>query len=223
MSDAPSSAHVVRYTEADAAGRLHSEICLRNGPPLIAALAPWLSGASGAALEIGSGTGQHAAALSLAFPALALHASDPDETHRRSAGAWAQTLRVPPRPVFELDAARTWSDRPDISALGPLAAILAINVIHIAPAAVLAGIVRGAAARLGPSGLLIFYGPFRQEGIPLGPGNAAFDARLRESDPAWGLRAVGEIDALAAEGRLARGALIEMPAQNHLLIYRKAR
>ena len=47
----------------DADARLSAPSAVRNIPPLIAALVPWLAGRAGPVLEIGSGTGQHAAWL----------------------------------------------------------------------------------------------------------------------------------------------------------------
>jgi len=221
----PSSGHTARYRPGDVAsapdGRLFSDVFLRNAPPLIAALTPWLSGRSGPALEIGCGTGQHAAAYALAFPAVDWWPSDLDEWHRASAAAWAAHLRAPERPPLTLDASTDWAARDDIAALGLLSAVYAGNVTHIAPFTVTEGIVAGAGRALAPGGLLIFYGPFVVAGKMVGPGNAAFDARLRTSDPAWGLRDTGMIEALAEAAGLSPAALVAMPANNRLLIFRK--
>lgn len=221
----PSSGHTARFRPGDVAsapdGRLYSEVFLRNAPPLIAALAPWLAARTGPVLEIGCGTGQHAAAFALAFPGLDWWPSDLDEMHRASAAAWAAHLRAPGRPPHDLDASTDWADSAAIAALGPLSAVYAGNVTHIAPFAVTQGIVAGAGRTLAPGGLLIFYGPFVVAGKTIGAGNAAFDAQLRAADPEWGLRDTAAIEALAEGAGLAPAALIAMPANNRLVIFRK--
>lgn len=225
MGTAPTSRHIARYhagnADGAADGRLHSPVFARNSPPIIAALAPWLSERTGAALEIGSGTGQHAGAFALAFPGLDWWPSDPDPGHRASIAAWRASLRLPARAALDLDAAADWPLLPAVAVLGPLAAILALNVIHIAPVAVARGIVAGAGQALSPGGVLVFYGPFKEHGRHIGDGNAAFDAGLRAENPDWGLRDIAEIGTLAAKAGLGFAALQAMPANNRLLVLRK--
>lgn len=219
----PSSPHSRVYrtgpAEGPADGRLISPVFLRNSPPLIATLARLLGDRSGPVLEIGAGTGQHAAAFALAFPELIWRASDPDPLHRASITAWARELRAPEHPPLDLDAVGDWADRPEVTSLGPLTAVVSINVIHIAPIAVAQGILRGAGGALAPGGLVVFYGPFREDGAHTGPGNATFDARLRAEDPAWGVRDTGEITRFAATEGLVPHTLIPMPADNRLLVF----
>ena len=219
----PTTGHRARY-RAERSGdvRLYSEVFPTVGPPLIAALAPWFGQAHGTVLEIGAGTGQHAAAFARAFPALAWHASDPDPLHRASITAWAKALRVPARTPLDLDASADWAEMPEVAALGQLSAVISCNVIHIAPIAVAEGIVAGAGKALAPGGLLIFAGPFAVHGHQIGPGNAAFDARLRADDPAWGVRDVAEIEALGEAAGLEFASLQALPAHNRLLILRMA-
>ncbi|WP_226782665.1 DUF938 domain-containing protein [Oceaniglobus trochenteri] len=225
MTAAPPSRHTARYSPDNAAsapdGRLFSPVFARNFPPVLAALVPWLAGCRGAVLEIGCGTGQHAAGFALAFPGLAWWPSDPDGGHRASARAWAAELRAPERAPIALDAGEDWAALPGVRALGPLRAVLSMNVIHIAPPAVMRGIVAGSASVLAPDGLLIFYGPFLEEGQPTAPGNAAFDAGLRADNPDWGLREVGTLRRLAGEHGLTLAAQVAMPANNQLILFRK--
>ena len=206
MAAAPTSTHAARYrgrvSDDPADVRLQSPVFLRNSPPLLVALAPWFSGRTGPVLEIGAGTGQHAAAFRLGYPALDWLASDPDPDHRASVAAWADAAGLPARPVLDLDAAADWAAAPEVAALGPLTAVVAMNVIHIAPIAVAEGIVRGAGRALGPHGLLVFYGPFRENGAHTGEGNRRFDEGLRAENPAWGVRDTAEIGAMAAAAGL---------------------
>ncbi len=148
----PSSGHSVRYrpgqVQASPDGRLHSEVFARNAPPLIAALAPFLAWRSGAVLEIGCGTGQHAAAFALAFPGLSWVPSDHDGMHRDSAAAWAAHLRAPAHSPLDIDAATDWADQAQVTALGPLTGVYAGNITHIAPFRVTEGLIAGAGRRL---------------------------------------------------------------------------
>jgi len=226
MAAAPTTPHAARYRSrfnddlSDA--RLHSPVFLRNGPPLLVALAPWFAGRSGPVVEIGAGTGQHAAAFRLGFPSLDWIASDPDPGHRASVASWARAAGLPDRPVLDLDAATDWAGTPDIAALGPLSAVVSMNVIHIAPIAVAEGIVRGAGRALTPQGLLVFYGPFREHGAHTGEGNRRFDEGLRAENPDWGLRDLNDIGAMAQAAGLCPAALVAMPANNRLVIFRRA-
>jgi tRNA G46 methylase TrmB len=108
MAARPTTPHAARYrsrvSDDPADARLHSPVFDSNAPPLLVALAPWFAGRTGPVVEIGAGTGQHAAAFRLGFPSLDWIASDPDPDHRASCAAWAAHLRLPERPVLDLDA-----------------------------------------------------------------------------------------------------------------------
>lgn len=217
--------HSARYRArvSDDAGdlRLASPVFHLNAPPLIAGLAPWFGSRGGRVLEIGAGTGQHTAAFRLAFPSLDWTASDPDAAHRASIQAWAAHHGLPAEPPLDIDAATDWAARADVRRLGPLAAVISLNVIHIAPVEVCQGIVTGAAAALAPGGLLIFYGPFRENGAHTGAGNRRFDDGLKAENPEWGVRDAGDIRSLAEDAGLSFAALVAMPSDNRLLILRR--
>ena len=68
---------------------------------------------------------------------------------------------------------------------------------------------------------LYLYGPYRRPGRPLEPGNAAFDESLRSRDPEWGLRDLEAVEALAAANGFGAAQIIEMPANNLSVIFRK--
>ncbi|MDU8945337.1 DUF938 domain-containing protein [Ovoidimarina sediminis] len=202
-------------------GRIFNATCLRNNPPMVARLARLLDGRRGPVLEIGAGTGQHAAAFALAFPELDWVPSDPDPQHRASIAAWQAMLRAPERPPLEIDAADNWAESPEVRELGPLTAVVSMNVAHIAPVEVTQGIICGAAAAMAPGGLLLFYGPFAIGGRHTGPGNAAFDADLRARNPAWGIRDVGDLAGIATPLGFTAPDILAMPADNRLLVFRR--
>ncbi len=100
-------------------------------------------------------------------------------------------------------------------------AIVAINMIHIAPWTATEGLFAGAARVLPPGGLVYLYGPFREDGAHTAPSNAAFDATLQATDPAWGVRDLTEVTAVAAAHGVAMVERIAMPANNLSIVFRR--
>jgi len=120
-------------------------------------------------------------------------------------------------PVLDLDAAH-----PDAWPSLDIQAIVCINMIHISPWSATGGLMAGAARVLpDPGGLLVLYGPFREADVPLAPSNEAFDASLKSRDPAWGLREVEAVVALARSHGLHLTRRTEMPANNLMLLFRR--
>lgn len=187
----------------------------RNREPILSVLREWLPEA-GRVLEIAAGTGEHARHFSAAFPALEWQPTDPDPEARASIDAWRQEEGTPNlRSALDLDVmAAAW---PVTSA----AAVLAINLVHISPPQASAGLLEGAAKLLAPGAPLILYGPWRVRGEVLAPSNLAFDVALKERDPSFGLRELGDF---AAQARGAGFSLAErrrMPANNLMLRFER--
>jgi hypothetical protein len=97
--------------------------------------------------------------------------------------------------------------------------VFSANTVHIMPAAAVPDLVAGAAALLGPGGLLLLYGPFSDAGRHTAPSNAAFDAHLRSLDPAMGVRDADWLTLLASRHGLQLRADVAMPANNRLLVF----
>lgn len=216
--------HVSRYSPVNVAatpdGRLCSPSFERNFEPIRAALGALIGSVRGSVLEIGAGTGQHAAHFARAFPGVTWIPSDPVEDHRASIAAWRAALGAPNLAApLALDAATGWAGRTEVAALGPLAAVYAMNVIHIAPWAVACGLVAGVARVLAPGGRLILYGPFAEGGRHTGEGNARFDAALRAENPDWGVRDLDDVSALARDAGLGAPEVTVMPSNNRLVAF----
>lgn len=203
---------------AVAGARLESPSFARNFAPIRDALAPLIGAAQGAALELGSGPGRHAAALAQAYPALDWTPSDPSPQHRASIADWGAGVGNLHAPLA-LDAGADWAAQ--VADRAPFALVLAINVAHIAPWSVTRGIVAGAGATLAPGGWLALYGPFTEAGRETGRGNIAFDAHLRAQDPRWGVRALEDVDALAQAAGLGGLRIARLPSDNLLVAWRK--
>jgi hypothetical protein len=206
---------------ADQDGRLDAPAFHRNRDPILDVVARVLSGKQGHVLEIGSGTGQHIVALAQRLPDLTWWPTDPNPAHRASIDAWRRHERTANvRGPVDLDAAAPdWQfGAPGRPPQAGIAAILCINVVHIAPWPVAEGLVRMAGRMLGPHGRLILYGPYAVDGVHTAPSNAAFDASLRAQNPQWGVRDLSDMRRLAAANRLGVAEVVPMPANNLILI-----
>jgi predicted O-methyltransferase YrrM len=167
-------------------------------------------------LEIASGTGEHAVWFSSALPALTWQPTDLDEEALRSIAAWRDRAgSANLLPPLLLDASA------DIWPVIQADAVIAINMVHIAPWAATTGLLAGAERVLTQGGLLTLYGPFREGGAHTGAGNAAFDADLRARDPSWGIRDLDEITTLASQHGFKAPERIAMPANNLSVVFRR--
>ena len=186
----------------------------RNREPIAQVLGGVLP-ARGRVLEVASGTGEHVVHFARAFPDIVWQPSDPDPGALASIAAWkAEAGLANVLEPIRLDAAGPW---PAVEA----DAILCINMVHISPWAATEGLMRGAGEMLKPGAPLILYGPYRRAGVPTAPSNEAFDASLRARDPEWGLRTVEAVAAEALAQGLELERLVEMPANNLTLAFRK--
>jgi len=68
--------------------------------------------------------------------------------------------------------------------------------------------------------VLYLYGPYREGGAHTAPSNAAFDASLRAQNPAWGVRDLEDVVALAQRHHLHLERRVAMPANNLSLVFR---
>jgi SAM-dependent methyltransferase len=159
----------------DGDGRHFSPSAARNSGPIREVLERVLP-RSGTALEIGSGTGEHVVRFAKALPGLVWQPSDPDPASRASIAAWIAVeglanIRAP----VAIDTRQTiWGVEDD----APFAAVVSLNMIHIAPWESALGLLAGAGRLLRPDGVFYLYGPFMRGGAHTAPSNAAFDAEF---------------------------------------------
>lgn len=196
--------------------RRHAPATLRNRDAIAAVLADWLP-PTGRVLEIASGSGEHIVHFAAAFPHLDWQPSDPDPAGRTSIAAWsAEAGLANIAPPLALDAAAPhWP-------IERAEAILCINMVHISPWTATMGLFAGAARLLMPGAPLIFYGPYLEPDVPTADSNRAFDTSLRARDPAWGLRDTAAVQAAAADAGLTFVERRAMPANNLMLLFRRA-
>jgi Protein of unknown function (DUF938) len=199
----------------------YSAAAERNQAAILAQLQRLLP-ARGRLLEIAAGTGQHAVHCAAALPGWTWQPTDPSAEAVQSIAAWSAQQPSPGLlPPLQLDVL---ADRWPVAGGGetPWQAVYCANLLHIAPWACCAALMRGAAQQLAPDGQLITYGPYLVADVATSPGNLAFDADLRARNPLWGLRWLHDVVAEAAAAGLHLQEQVAMPANNRLLVFRRA-
>jgi SAM-dependent methyltransferase len=204
-------------TDTPPPGALMSPSTARNREPILEVLRPRLP-AGARVLEVASGAGEHAMFLAAALPEVSWQPTDRDTDALTSIAAWrAEAGLANLAPPLRLDAADppTWPR-------GPFEAVVCINMIHISPWTASEGLMAGAGRVLAPGGRLFLYGPFLEAAVETAPSNLAFDESLKARDPAWGLRDLAAVTALAGAHGLAFAERIGMPANNLVVVFEKA-
>ena len=187
----------------------------RNKAPILEVLTRFLPGST-TVLEIASGSGQHAEHFAAARTDWEWQPTDGDASALASIASRTAALSNV-RPPLMLDVLAPWPEP-----LGRFDALYCANLLHIAEWATCAALMRGATRHLVPGGAMVLYGPYLVDGEPTARGNAAFDADLRERNPAWGLRRLGEVIAESERAGLAFERRVDMPANNLLLVFRRS-
>ncbi|WP_416194994.1 DUF938 domain-containing protein [Sphingopyxis sp.] len=210
--------------DGGAAAKRHAPATLRNRDAIAAVLAEWLP-ETGMVLEVASGSGEHIVHFASIFPDLNWQPSDPDRDALTSIAAWSA----------EGNADESFEGGCRANLLSPLAldasasewpvtradALLCINMVHISPWAATLGLFSGAARLLSSGAPLILYGAYFDAAVPTAESNLSFDANLRERNPEWGLRDLGEVKQAAAASALRFCERRVMPANNLMLLFRR--
>lgn len=190
-----------------------SEACERNRDPIVAILKRVFADRR-RVLEVGSGTGQHAAYFAPLLGHLEWQPSDV-AANLPSIRAWAADAAAPNLlPPIELDLDDPF---PAVQA----DAVFSANTCHIISWPQVERLFAGVGALLPQGGRFAVYGPFNYGGKRTSDSNARFDASLRRRDPLSGLRDAEAIVSLAARHGMALEEDNAMPANNRLLIFRR--
>jgi hypothetical protein len=203
-------------------GRLDAAAFHRNHQAISAVLQRHLAGKSGDAVEAGSGTGQHVVEFARLNPGITWWPSDLNVQHLKSIEAWrthAGLTNIRPPLQIDLSDPAWCHEMHDGSCPGKLLAVFCANVIHIAPWRVAEGLFAGAGRYLQADGRLFLYGPFKRGGQHTAASNAAFDRSLRESDAEWGVRDIDDLKRLGEGVGLILTEIVEMPANNLILVF----
>lgn len=186
----------------------------RNSLPILEVIRHEFEHAS-TALEIGSGTGQHAVCFGNVLNHLVWQTSELTENHA-GIHVWLDEAGLPNvRKPIELDVMTAEVLPQDYDA------VFSANTAHIISYEAVEKMFSLVGKTLREDGIFCLYGPFRQGGEFNTQSNADFDRSLRERNPEMGIRDIEALDKLGESGGMVRERLYAMPANNCLAVWRK--
>lgn len=189
----------------------YSQACENNKQPIIAELMQEFANSS-KVLEIGSGTGQHAAWFAAALPRVTWQPTDVIENHL-SIKQWVAEAKcenvLVPKPFFVGKDKWTFTN---------IDAVFTANTAHIMQVEEALLLMHEVSENLQDHGVFCQYGPFKIDGKCTSESNYAFDLSLREQGYG-GIRDIKELQQHAQNLTLERKII--MPANNFLLVWRK--
>lgn len=189
-----------------------SQACENNKQPILEVLTRVFAH-SKKVLEIGSGTGQHAAFFAPRLPQLDWFTSDMPHNHPGIL-AWLNETNVTnlhPPMSFTLGV----NDWP----LANIDGVYTANTTHIMQPKEAKEMMHMVAKHLPPGGYFCQYGPFNFNGRYTSESNQLFDQHLQEQQ-CGGIRDVDELIEWAKPLRLSEK--IAMPANNFVLVWQKS-
>ena len=166
-------------------------------------------------LEIGSGTGQHAAHFAAHFPHLVWQSSDRLE-NLPGIRLWLgdAALENTPEPLV-LDVNDHWPEGERFDAL------FSANTLHIMSWPEVETMFSNMHTVLTQDAVLVIYGPFRYHGRHTSNSNALFEASLQAAAPHRSIRDFEAVDALAQGIGFGLVEDRAMPANNRCLVWRR--
>jgi SAM-dependent methyltransferase len=191
-----------------------SEACEENKHPILQVLQRVLAERR-RVLEVGSGTGQHAAWLPRFLPHLVWLPSDRPE-HLPGIRAWVEEAAL-----ANVEPPRALDVNQDDWGVRGVDAVFSANTVHIMHWPSVERFLAGVGRLLPAGGIFALYGPFSRGGRHTSESNARFDAWLRERDPGSGVRDLDDLEPLAAAAGLALVEDVAMPVNNRTLIWRR--
>jgi hypothetical protein len=194
-----------------------SQACENNKRPILNVLTNVFS-KSEHVLEIGSGTGQHAAFFGQHLPHLSWQTSDLAINHQ-GINLWLDeaALTNVQRPL-DIDLHKTW---PLPNNNIRLDGLYTANTLHIISWPLVVKFFEGIAQNLTKKANVCIYGPFNYQGRYTSESNASFDVWLKDRDINSGIRNIEEILSLANSVGLNLIDDHVMPANNRLLVFSK--
>lgn len=191
-----------------------SQACENNKDPILTELKRLFANVE-RVLEVGSGTGQHAAYFA---PKLRHLFWQPTDVAQNLEGielwvAEANAKNLGVSQVLNMERPNWRNFRFD--------ALYSANTAHIMPWPLVQTMIAGAGAELPSGGLFVLYGPFNYNGKYTSASNERFDAHLRSVAPHQGIRHFEKIEECAQDSGLRLQEDIAMPANNRLLVWQK--
>jgi hypothetical protein len=210
----PDSASVAHPSDD---GRMFAPSAARNAQD-IATLVSSHAPQSGRALELASGTGEHAVVFAREMPGLEWQPTDIDAARRTSIDAHARLANLPNlRPALPLDATTPgWAETH-----GGQDLIVLVNLLHLISMTEAKTLITEAAQALASGGVVIIYGPFLRDGKTTSEGDAAFHGSLTAQDPEIGYKDDWDVIEWLQSNWLDLVQVVEMPANNMAFVARR--
>ncbi|NNC76999.1 MAG: DUF938 domain-containing protein [Woeseiaceae bacterium] len=192
---------------------VYASASVRNSAPILGVLRHEFKNSCNV-LEIGSGTGFHAATFAQAMPHLFWQTSDLAENlaslRRAVLDADLPNIGLP----LELDVTNV-----EMKAV-QFDTVYSCNTAHIMHSGAVRKMISLVGELLAGGGVFCLYGPFRREGRCSTPSNTAFDQSLRARNAGMGIRDLEAIDDLTTKAGMTRSRIYAMPANNLLITWR---
>ena len=177
---------------------------------------------NGSILEIGSGSGEHGVVFQNRFPEVMWQTSDPKLVHRKSISTFIEHENLSKKMLkpLMLDVEIIPWGIP-LKLVHSLQGIVSINMIHAAEWTCTVALFRESAKLLKNGQFLMLYGPFRIGNKHTSKSNYLFDNSLKMQNDLWGIRDLKEVSEEGKKNGFSQEDIIDMPANNFSIIYRK--
>ena len=143
--------------------------------------------------------------------------------HRKSISSWIDYEKLNdkmPQPL-DIDVEKIpWKIPLDLEQ--SLQGIVSINMIHVSHWTCTELLFREAGKLLNKGKFLILYGPFKIGNKHISQSNYFFDNSLKMKNDLWGVRNIEEVGDEAKKNGFFQEDIINMPANNFSIIYRKS-
>jgi len=191
-----------------------SQACENNSAAILAVLQRLFRSPVASLLEIGSGTGQHAAYCASQLRHLQWQTSDLQGNHA-GINQWIDSVEATniARPLLLDVLQQDWGVR-------RYDGVFSANTLHILSWANVEALFNKLPTVLNGGAIVAIYGPFNYQGEYTSESNEQFDHWLKARSPEHGIRDSEKVDTLAQASGLT---LIEdnpMPANNRLRVWR---
>ena len=195
--------------------KYHAESTRRNRNPILGILKKEIEG-SKKLLEIGSGTGQHAAYFSKKMPQILWQTSDRSINHE-SINYWIKRYNLK-NLLLPLDIEIGVNEK-NINDI--FDCVFSSNTSHIMSLENVKRLFALVGKVLNKNGKFFLYGPFKINLEFTTRSNEDFHQKLKAENKLMGLRDIEELDNFATENNMQNHAFYEMPANNYLSIWKK--
>lgn len=190
--------------------RPFSQACENNKRPILKVLQQYCQ-TPGTLLEIGAGTGQHAAWLSAQLRDIVWQPSDVAD-NLPGVQQWLQEPASRALPPLELDVSGTWPQQ-------QFDYLFTANTLHIMSRELVVRCIEEGCRHLKADGRFLIYGPFKVNGNFTSDSNAAFEQWLKDIDPLRGIRDREWIEEEFARHGRTLLADHDLPANNKMLVF----